>query len=83
MEETCTNQLRFYFKSVNEFKDAISNIEGINAIDDFHIWSLDGIDSVMTLKVNVDFGQNLDEIKKQIYIISKRYHVVDITVEFD
>ena len=71
-----------YF-DVNEFKDAISNIEGINAIDDFHIWSLDGIDSVMTLKVNVDFGQNLDEIKKQIYIISKRYHVVDITVEFD
>ena len=71
-----------YF-DVNEFKDAISNIEGINAIDDFHIWSLDGIDSVMTLKVNVDFGQNLDEIKKQIYIISKRYHVVDITVEFE
>ena len=54
-----------------------------NEIDDFHIWSLDGIDSVMTLKVNVDFGQNLDEIKKQIYIISKRYHVVDITVEFE
>ena len=71
-----------YF-DVDEFKEAISNIDGINEIDDFHIWSLDGIDSVMTLKVNVDFGQNLDEIKKQIYIISKRYHVVDITVEFD
>lgn len=71
-----------YF-DVDEFKEAISNIDGINEIDDFHIWSLDGIDSVMTLKVNVDFGQNLDEIKKQIYIISKRYHVVDITVEFE
>ncbi|WP_459537425.1 cation diffusion facilitator family transporter [Methanobrevibacter sp.] len=71
-----------YF-DVDEFKEAISNIDGINEIDDFHIWSLDGIDSVMTLKVNVDFGQNLDEIKKQIYSISKRYHVVDITVEFE
>ena len=71
-----------YF-DVDEFKEAISNIDGINEIDDFHIWSLDGIDSVMTLKVNVDFGQNIDEIKKQIYIISKRYHVVDITVEFE
>ena len=60
-----------YF-DVDEFKEAISNIDGINEIDDFHIWSLDGIDSVMTLKVNVDFGQNLDEIKKQIYSISKK-----------
>ena len=58
-------------------------IEGVNHIDDFHIWSLDGIDSVMTLKVNVDFGENVEEIKKEIYNISNRYHVVDITIEFD
>lgn len=71
-----------YF-DVDEFKSAILAIEGIRALDDFHIWSLDGIDSVMTLKVNVDFGKNLDEIKKEIYTISNRYHVVDITVEFE
>lgn len=68
---------------VNEFKSEILNIEGVNKIDDFHIWSLDGIDSVMTLKVNVDFSRNPDEIKKEIYRISNRYHVVDITVEFE
>ncbi|WP_458403982.1 cation diffusion facilitator family transporter [Methanobrevibacter sp.] len=68
---------------VNEFKSQILNIEGVNKIDDFHIWSLDGIDSVMTLKVNVDFSRNPDEIKKEIYRISNRYHVVDITVEFE
>ena len=68
---------------VDEFKTSILAIEGINAIDDFHIWSLDGIDSVMTLKVAADNGHNQENIKKEIYIISNRYHVVDITIEFD
>lgn len=68
---------------VDEFKSQILAIGGVNHIDDFHIWSLDGIDSVMTLKVNVDFGENVEEIKKEIYNISNRYHVVDITIEFD
>ncbi|MDO5859208.1 cation diffusion facilitator family transporter [Methanobrevibacter sp.] len=68
---------------VNEFKNAIMAIEGVNGIDDFHIWSLDGIDSVMTLKVDVDFVENVEEIKKEIYVISNRHHVVDITIELD
>lgn len=68
---------------VDEFKTEILAIDGIKAIEDFHIWSLDGIDSVMTLKVNVDFGKNVEEIKKEIYNISNKYHVVDITIEFD
>jgi cobalt-zinc-cadmium efflux system protein len=68
---------------VEEFKRTISEIDGVNAIDDFHIWSLDGIDSVMTLKVDVDFNHNVEEIKNEIYDISKKYHVVDITIELD
>ena len=71
-----------YF-DVDEFKQSIENIEGVNAIDDFHIWSLDGIDSVMTLKVDVDFVKDVGEIKKEIYAISKKYHVVDITIELE
>ncbi len=69
-----------YF-DVDEFKNAILAIEGVNDIEDFHIWSLDGIDSVLTLKVDVDFGKNVSEIKKEIYNISNKYHVVDITIE--
>lgn len=69
--------------NVDEFKSQILEIKGVNAIDDFHIWSLDGIDSVMTLKVDVDFSENVEEIKKEIYTISNRYHVVDITIELD
>lgn len=68
---------------VGEFKTEILAIDGVKAIDDFHIWSLDGMDSVMTLKVGVDFGKNAEEIKKEIYSISNRYHVVDITIEFE
>ena len=68
---------------MDEFKQTILAIDGVNAIDDFHIWSLDGIDSVMTLKVDVDFRNNVEDIKKQIYTISNDYHVVDITIELD
>ena len=71
-----------YF-DVNEFKQRILAIDGVNAIDDFHIWSLDGIDSVMTLKVDVDFEKNVEDIKKEIYMLSNDYHVVDITIELD
>lgn len=71
-----------YFDVV-EFKSQILAIGGVNAIEDFHIWSLDGINSVLTLKVNVDSGANAEKIKKEIYTISNRYHVVDITIELD
>ena len=68
---------------VDDFKSQILAIEGVLQIEDFHIWSLDGIDSVMTLKVDVDFDRDVEGIKKEIYTISNRYHVVDITIEFD
>ena len=68
---------------VNEFKTSIASIEGVSAIDDFHVWSLDGIDSVVTLKVAIDDWSLQEEIKKQIYSISSKYHIVDITIEFD
>ena len=68
---------------VEQFKGQILAIDGVNGIGDFHIWSLDGIDSVMTLKVDVDFGKNVEMIKKEIYEISHEYHIVDITVELD
>ena len=71
-----------YF-DVEKFKGQILAIDGVNGIDDFHIWSLDGIDSVMTLKVDVDFGKNVEMIKNEIYEISHEYHIVDITVELD
>ena len=66
---------------VDEFKKNILAVDGIKEIDDFHIWSLDGIDSVMTLKVEIDNWDNPERIKKEIYSISNKYHVIDITIE--
>lgn len=65
---------------VDEFKNDILAIEGVESIDDFHIWSLDGIDSVMTLKIKTN-DYNQSKIKNEIYRISNRFHVVDITIE--
>lgn len=68
---------------VVEFKTSINSIEGVDAIDDFHVWSLDGIDSVLTLKVSIDSWDRQDEIKECIYSIASKYHIVDITIEFE
>lgn len=68
---------------VDQFRQKILAIDGINDIDDFHVWSLDGIDSVMTLKVAIDNWNNQEKIKEEIYSISNEYHVLDITIEFD
>ncbi len=68
---------------VDYFRQSILAIDGINDIEDFHVWSLDGIDSVMTLKVAIDNWNNQEKIKEEIYSISNEYHVLDITIEFD
>lgn len=71
-----------YF-DVEEFRASINAIEGVDAIEDFHAWSLDGIDSVLTLKVAIDDLDNRERIKKEIYSIASKYHIVDITIEFN
>lgn len=68
---------------VEEFKENVLSIEGIKSFDDFHVWSLDGIDSVLTLKVSIDDWNNQKKIKNDIYNIASKYHIVDITIEFD
>ena len=68
---------------VDEFRSSINEINGVGKIEDFHVWSLDGIDSVLTLKVSIDDWNMQDEIKKEIYSIASKYHIVDITIEFD
>ena len=68
---------------VDEFKDSVVAIEGVDHIDDFHVWSLDGIDSVATLKVAIERWDMQVKIKEEIYSISSKYHIVDITIEFD
>ena len=48
-----------------------------------HVWSLDGIDSIVTLKLLIDNNDDNERIRNEIYEISSRYHIVDITIELD
>lgn len=66
---------------VDEFRDSVNAVDGVNKIGDFHAWSLDGIDSVLTLKVSISDWDRQDEIKREIYSIASKYHIVDITIE--
>ena len=63
---------------VDILKNEILDIDGVEKILDFHLWSLDGIDSVLTLKLSLDNNLN---VKKEVYEICEKYHIVDITIE--
>lgn len=65
---------------LNVLNDEILAVEGVESINNIHIWSLDGIDSVLTLKLTAQedyFG----EVKQRIYKVCEKYHIVDITIE--
>ena len=51
--------------NINEFKKLILDIEGVVSIEDFHIWSLDGIESIFTLKITVN-NDDYDLIRSKI-----------------
>ena len=63
-------------------KEEIIDINGVNSIDDIHLWSLDGIDSVLTVKISIDNKDDYSNIKNEIKNISEKYHIIDITVEY-
>jgi len=63
-------------------KGEISEIDGVESINKIHIWSLDGIDSILTVKLSAQ-NEKYDLIKKDIYSICKKYHIVDITIEYE
>lgn len=66
-----------------EFKDKILAIDGVSAINDFHLWSLDGIDSVLTLKLEIDNDEQLDSIIEDVNSLALDNNIVDVTVEFN
>ena len=39
--------------------------------------------SVLTVKVSIGNWEMQEDIKNEIYDIASKYHIVDITIEFD
>lgn len=81
---TLTTLLQRVPKEINvkELKDNILNINGVSAIEDFHLWSLDGIESILTLKIASDNNKDKKKIKEEINSLAGDLDIVDTTVEF-
>lgn len=67
----------------NKFKDKILAINGVFAINDFHLWSLDGIEYVLTLKLKIDNKNSAESIIKNVNKLALDNNIVDVTVEFN
>lgn len=70
---------------VNSLKEELLNVNGVLALDEFHIWSIDGINNVLTSKVIVsrDNGAvKLDDVLKELKRISLSYGVHSSNFEF-
>ena len=72
--------------SVEEYKKALSKIDGVVDVHHIHIWSLDGEKNLATVHITPHKSleiPRLNDIKKEILCVSKEMGVDHITVEFD
>ena len=67
--------------NVDELKKDILSINGVKSIEGFHLWSLDGIESVLTLKLAINNGSDEELIKNKINEICIEKEITDITIE--
>lgn len=70
--------------SFDKLKKEILNIDGVGEILDIHLWSLDGIDQIMSakLKVETDKTEDLIRIRKDINSVADEFNVSESTIEY-
>lgn len=68
--------------NVDELKNEILSIKGVKSIEGFHLWSLDGLESVLTIKLDIDNGSDEELIKNKIKEMCIEKEIIDITIEF-
>ncbi len=68
---------------VEKLREKIQNIEHVQAISHFHIWSTDGTQHMMTLTVTTDTDSDAlqEQIKQDIRKIVLEYDISHITIE--
>lgn len=69
---------------VNGLKQAILQIQHVESFHDFHLWSLDGEQNIMSLHVvlrNTPTPEMIKEVKMQIRILANRFSIHHATVE--
>src|SRR5574344_73232 len=65
--------------NVEELKQRIEVLPGINSVHDLHVWSLDGESHVMTLHVVTE--SDSEELRHRIYLIGQEYNITHTTIE--
>lgn len=69
---------------VNGLKQAILQIQHVESIHDFHLWSLDGEQNIMSLHIvlrKTPTPEMIKEVKMQIRILATRFSIHHATVE--
>lgn len=68
----------------DDLKEEISSIDNVEEVVDLHLWSLDGIDQIITakIKVNTKNCNELAEIRHEINHIAEKVNASESTVEF-
>ncbi len=89
--KTLLDSLRIMLQKVPEeydlkkLKENILNIDNVSEILDIHLWSLDGIDLILTAKIKVESSQKEDllKIREEISKLSDDFDVSEETIEFE
>lgn len=71
--------------NMKEFKKEISEIDGVKGISDLHVWTIDGLSNILTVKIMVSRDEDLlrlSHIKYHINQIAIKYGIYDSTIEF-
>lgn len=65
-------------------KEDILKVNNIDSIEDIHLWTLDGIEHVLTLKVitHTNNVNDLNQIKEDLDFLKSDYNISDLTLEF-
>lgn len=70
---------------IKKFKNEIREIDGVKGISDLHIWTIDGLSHILTVKIMVSRETDLltlSHIKYHINELAIKYEIYDSTIEF-
>lgn len=70
---------------IDSLKEDFLSIEEIEEIEELHIWSLDGIDNILTSKFKVSKNENFsyENTKKNLKKVTNNYNITQTTFEFN
>ena len=72
--------------NIDKVNDELMHIDGILSVHDLHIWSLDGVNNIITLHAVLnEYLSDNDKrnLKKEIRLVCDRFNIQHATIEFE